>query len=71
MHDIVNLEGRGVAAIAVVTEAFRTGAEAQGKALGFDPAVIYVEHPIQDRTDVEMAQIARGALGEILAAMIQ
>lgn len=69
MHDIVNLEGRGVPAIAVVTEQFRSGAEAQGKALGFDPAVIYVEHPIQDRTDAEMGQIARGALDEIVAAI--
>ena len=23
----------------------------QGKALGFDPAAVRVEHPIQDRTD--------------------
>ena len=56
-------------AVAVVTEQFRSGAEAQGKALGFDPAVIYVEHPIQDRTDIEMWQIAQEVLGEILAAI--
>ena len=69
MHDIVNLEGRGVAAVAVVTEQFRSGAIAQGQALGFDPAVIYVEHPIQDRTDAEMATIAQTAFDEIVAAL--
>ena len=69
MHDIVNLEGRGIPSVAVVSEEFRSGAIAQGKALGFDPAVIYVEHPIQDRTDEEMGAIARGALAEILQAL--
>ena len=69
MHDIVNLEGRGIPAVAIVTEQFRSGAVAQGKALGFAPAVIYVEHPIQDRTAAEMAAIAQTALDEIVAAL--
>ena len=64
---MVNLEGRGVPSVAVVTEQFRSAAGAQGKALGFEPAVVYVEHPIQDRTDEEMAIIAQQALPEILA----
>jgi hypothetical protein len=69
VHDIVNLEGRGIPAVAVVTEQFRSGAQAQGKALGFDPAIVYVEHPIQDRTVEEMGAIARKALAEILQAL--
>ena len=70
MHDIVNLEGRGVPAVVVVTEQFRSGAQAQGAALGFDPAIVFVEHPIQDRTDEELGAIARQALGEILEALV-
>ena len=70
MHDIVNLEGRGIPAVAVVTEQFRSGAQAQGEALGFDPAIVFVEHPIQDRTDEEMGAIARQALAEILEALV-
>ena len=70
MHDIVNLEGRGVPAVAVITEQFRSGAQAQGEALGFDPAIVFVEHPIQDRTDEELGAIARQALGEILEALV-
>lgn len=70
MHDIVNLEGRGIPAVAIVTEQFRSGAQSQGQTLGFEPAVVYVEHPIQDRTNEEMAAIARGALDEILQALL-
>jgi hypothetical protein len=69
VHDIVNLEGRGIPAVAVVTEQFRSGAQAQGQALGFDPAIVFVEHPIQDRTDEERGAIARKALAEILQAL--
>jgi len=70
VHDIVNLEGRGVPAVVVVTEQFRSGAQAQGAALGFDPAIVFVEHPIQDRTDEELGAIARQALEEILGALV-
>ena len=38
----------------------------QSKALGFDPAMVFVPHPIQDRTDDEMRALADGALAEIL-----
>ena len=70
MHDIVNLESRGIPAVAVITEQFRSGAKAQGEALGFDPAIVFVEHPMQDRTDEELVAIARQALGEILEALV-
>ncbi len=70
MHDIVNLEDRRIPSVAVVSTEFQTAAESQGKTLGFDPAVVYVEHPIQDRTDAEMAIIAQGVVGEILEALV-
>jgi hypothetical protein len=46
-----------------------TGAEAQARALGYDPAAVYTEHPIQDRTDEEMTAIADAAFDRILAAL--
>ena len=55
--------------MAVVTEQFESGANAQGKALGFDPAIIFVEHPIQDRTDAELQQIANDVFEQILQAL--
>ncbi len=66
MHDIVDLEGRGVPGVFVATVEFVDGAAAQARALGADPAAVYVPHPIQDRTDAEMAAIADAALAEVL-----
>ena len=50
----------------VATTEFEDGAEAQAKALGAEPAAVYVRHPIQDRTDEEMRAIADDALERIL-----
>ena len=66
MHDITELEGRGVPAVFVATTEFKEAAEAQATALGFDPAVVYVPHPIQNRTDEEIQAIADDALDAIL-----
>ena len=69
MHDIVNLEGLGVPAVFVASSEFITGADAQAKALGADPARVFVPHPIQDRTDEEMQGLADGAFEAIAAAI--
>lgn len=69
MHDIVDLEGRGVAGVYVASAEFKEAGESQARALGYEPAAVYVPHPIQDRTDDEMRAIARDALGEILKAI--
>jgi hypothetical protein len=66
VHDINDLEGRGVPAIFVASSEFREAAQSQATALGIEPAVVFVPHPIQDRTDEEMRALADGALEEIL-----
>ena len=66
MHDIADLERRGVPGVFVATVQFVDGAEAQAAALGADPAAVFVEHPIQDRTDDEMTTIADKAVDEII-----
>ena len=48
---------------------FVDAAAAQASALGFDPARVFVAHPIQDRTDEEMAALADAAVDEILQAI--
>ena len=58
MHDISDLELRGIPGVFVATVQFEDGAIAQAKALGADTAAVYTEHPIQDRTDAEMLAIA-------------
>ena len=69
MHDITQIEAAGVPGVFVATAEFVQAAEAQAVALGSDPARVFVEHPIQDRTDDEMVTIANAALGELLAAL--
>ena len=70
MHDTVDLEARGVPAVFVATVEFVDGAVAQARALGADPAAVYVTHPIQDRTDDEMLAIADRAIEEIVANLV-
>jgi len=43
------------------------GSEAQARSLGFEPGVVYVPHPIQDRTDDEMRALADQAFDQALA----
>ena len=69
MHDIVDLEGRGIPGVFVATVEFASGAAAQARALGADPAAVYVPHPIQDRSDAEMRDIADAALDAVIAGI--
>tara|TARA_Y100000758_G_scaffold161136_1_gene114325 strand:- start:82 stop:306 length:225 start_codon:yes stop_codon:yes gene_type:complete len=66
MHDIADLESRQIPGVGVASSEFVQAAALQSKALGFDPAMVFVPHPIQDRTDDEMRALADGALAEIL-----
>ena len=68
---MVDLEARGVPSVFVATVEFIDGAQAQARALGADPAAVYVEHPIQDRTDAEMTAIADQAIDEIVASLVR
>ena len=69
MHDIADLEARGVPGVFVASTEFIQAADAQAEALGIDPARVFVAHPIQDRTDDEMRALADAALDEIVAAL--
>jgi len=70
VHDTVDLESRGVPSLFVATVEFEDGAAAQAKALGADPAAVYVAHPIQDRTDEEMLALAEGAFEGIIERLV-
>jgi hypothetical protein len=69
VHDIADLERRGVPGVFIASSEFVDAAAAQAKALGFDAARVFVAHPIQDRTDDEMRELADHALDEIVAAI--
>ena len=70
MHDTVDLEDRGIPTVFVSTVEFIDGADVQAKALGTTPSAVYVEHPIQDRTDDEMRAIADKAVDEIISRIV-
>ena len=67
MHDIADLEARGVPGVFVASTEFIEASAAQAEALGFDPARVFVAHPIQDRTDDELRALADAAVDEIIA----
>ena len=69
MHDIVDLEGRGIPSVMVASTEFVDAAAVQADALGFDPAAVFVAHPIQDRTDDEMRALADAAISELVAKL--
>jgi hypothetical protein len=70
MHDIADLESRGIPGVGVASTEFVQAAAAQSKSLGFDPAVVFVKHPIQDRTDDELKALAESAVVEILKSIV-
>jgi hypothetical protein len=69
VHDIVDLETRGVPGVVVASSEFVEAAESQARALGLPARRVFVPHPIQDRTDDEMRDLADDALSQILEAL--
>jgi hypothetical protein len=70
VHDINDLELRGVPGMFVASEQFVDAAESQSAALGFSAVKrVFTPHPIQDRTDDEMVIYADMAVDDIVAAI--
>lgn len=69
VHDSNNLEEQGIPTVFVASDAFVSAREAQATALGTDPAVVWVPHPIQDRTDDEMQQLAHESAKAVVRAL--
>ncbi len=66
---MTELEGSGLPGVLVASTEFERAAGAQSRALGFDPAGVFVPHPIQDRTDEEMKALADAAVEDIWAEL--
>ena len=52
-----------------MTTEFVDGVTAQSDALGFEPAGVYVPHPIQNRTRAEIDEIADRAFDQVMALL--
>ena len=70
LHDVGSFEGLGRPAVLVASSVFRDVAAAEARNLG-QPAIrrVFVPHPIQDRTDDEIREMAAAVAGEVLAAL--
>lgn len=67
----MDLEKRGIPGGFVASDEFVEAAKAQAESLGFDSRKVFVAHPIQDRTDEEMQQLAENAFEEMLAMILE
>lgn len=67
---MAELENRGIPSIGIATTEFVQAAEAQSRALGTDPAYIFVPHPIQDRSDEELHALADAYLDQMLKELV-
>ncbi len=70
MHDIADLESRGLPGVGIASTEFIQAAAAQSQSLGIDPAMVFVAHPIQDRSDDELRALADAALPGIIARLV-
>ena len=50
----------------LVTTEFKDAAATQSKALGFDPGILWMPHPIQNRTMDELKKLAEDVVPKIL-----
>ena len=69
MHDLADLESRGLVGVFLASAEFAEAAAAQCTALGFPARHVLVAHPIQDRTDEEMRALADASYDDVLAAI--
>ncbi len=66
---MTELEAGGTPGVYIASSEFAEAARAQGQALGFHPASVFVAHPIQDRTDQEVRALAEAAFAEVVQAL--
>ena len=64
-----DLDDRGIPGCFVVTTEFEQAAASQSRSIGFAPAIVWTAHPIQNRTEAELEQLAEDALPAILRAL--
>ena len=70
LRDVLEFERVGKPSVLIASSAFVDAAEKQARMLGQpDARRVFVQHPIQDRTDDEMRELARAAMPEIEDAL--
>jgi hypothetical protein len=70
LRDVLSFEEMDKPAVLIASSAFEQATAHQSKALG-QPDIhrVLVPHPIQDRSDEELRQLARAAVDQIVAEL--
>ena len=70
MHDTVWFEIQGKPSVSIASTEFVDAAATQAQALGMkDARCVFVAHPIQDATDVEMNAKAEAIIDQLVEAL--
>ena len=70
LRDVIGFEEAGRPGVLVASSVFADAATAQAEALGAaDARRVLVPHPVQDRTDDELREMARGVVDDALQAI--
>ena len=65
LRDVLEFESAGRPAVLIASSAFEQAAEEQAAMLGQpDARRAFVPHPVQDRTDEELRELARAVAGQ-------
>ena len=67
---MADLESRGIPVVGIATTEFIQAMEAQARALGKDPAYVFVPHRIPDRTNEELHALADEYLEEMVDNLV-
>jgi dihydropteroate synthase len=69
MHDLADIEGRGIPGVGVATTEFIDVAKLHAHALDYHAPLVFVPHPVQPRTDQEIHALADSAFERIVEAI--
>ncbi len=67
----MTFDARGLPGVSIVTTEFKDAVAVQSRALGFDPAIVFVPHPVQNRTAEELAAVADAAIAPALEKLVK
>jgi len=71
LHDCVWFESQGIPAVAILSSGFAEAALNQAESLGMpELRLVVVPHPIQNRTDDEMRELADSVYEDLLGALL-
>ncbi len=68
---MLDIDRRGIPAVALISDEFRTGVDSWSDLHGFGPAVVYVRHPIQPLNETEIHGRAEEIVNDVITALTE